>query len=47
MNGNGLEPIIMAVIYLGIEVFKYFTSGKKINMNTERIKEILDKIDSK
>jgi hypothetical protein len=47
MNTNGLEPIIMAVIYLGIEVLKYFTSGKKISMNTERIKEILDKIDNK
>jgi hypothetical protein len=47
MNTQGLEPIIMAVIYLGIEVFKYFTSGKKISMNTERIQEILKKIDNK
>jgi len=46
MNDN-LEPIIMAVVYLGIEVFKYFTSGKKISMNTERIQEILKKIDTK
>jgi hypothetical protein len=47
MSDNSLEPIIMAIVYLGIEVFKYFTSGKKISMNTERIQEILKKIDSK
>lgn len=44
---NGLEPIIMAIIYLGIEVFKYFTAGKKIEVNTERIQEILSKLDAK
>lgn len=47
MSTQEIEPIILAVIYLGIEVFKYFTSGKKINVNTERIQEILKKIDSK
>jgi hypothetical protein len=44
---DNLEPVIMAIVYLGIEVFKYFTSGKKISMNTERIQEILKKIDTK
>ena len=44
---TGLEPIIMAGIYLIIEVIKYFTAGKKIEVNTEQIKEILSKLDDK
>lgn len=44
---TGLEPIIMAGIYLVIEIIKYFTAGKKIEVNTERIKEILSKLDEK
>lgn len=44
---TGLEPIIMAGIYLVIEIIKYFTAGKKIEVNTERIKEILSKLDDK
>lgn len=44
---NGLEPIIMAGIYLVIEIIKYFTAGRKIEVNTERIKEILSKLDDK
>ena len=44
---SGLEPIIMAGIYLVIEIIKYFTAGKKIEVNTERIKEILSKLDDK
>lgn len=44
---NGLEPIIMAGIYLVIEIFKYFTAGKKIEINTERIQEILSKLNDK
>lgn len=44
---HGLEPVLMAGIYLIIEVIKYFTAGKKIEINTERIKEILNKLDEK
>jgi len=46
MNEN-LTPVLMAGIYLAIEILKYFTAGKKIEINTERIAEILKKIDNK
>ena len=42
---DALMPVIMAGIYLMIEVFKYFTAGKKIEVNTERIQEILKKLE--
>ena len=44
-SNETLMPVIMAGIYLIIEVFKYFTAGKKIEINTERIQEILKKLE--
>lgn len=44
-NPNSLTPLIMAGIYLLIEIAKYFTAGKKIEINTENIKEILKKLE--
>lgn len=42
---DSLSPIIIAGIYLIIEIAKYFTAGKKIEINTENIKEILKKLE--
>jgi hypothetical protein len=42
---DGLYPVVMAGIYLLIEVAKYFTAGKKIDINTKRIEEILNKLE--
>ena len=42
---DSMTPLIMAGIYLLIEVAKYFTAGKKIEINTERIQEILKKLE--
>lgn len=44
-NQETLVPIIMSAIYLLIEIAKYFTAGKKIEMNTDRIQEILKKLE--
>jgi len=44
-NHDSYTPIVMAGIYLLIEVAKYFTAGKKIEINTERIQEILKKLE--
>lgn len=43
-NQDQLYPVIMAGIYLLIEIAKYFTAGKKIDINTKRIEEILNKL---
>ena len=32
---------VLAIVYAGIELIKYFTAGRKINLNTDRIEEIL------
>lgn len=45
MEHETLMPVIMAGIYLLIEIAKYFTAGKKIEVNTERIQEILKKLE--
>jgi len=43
MNGNepNINSLVLAIVYAGIELIKYFTAGRKINLNTDRIEEIL------